>query len=84
MFSSLQKSHTIYYKLWWFAYYHVLQYKFELVNVWSKKRMPNKSSGESCVTDWRQHGVAPLWDLMALAHRFNPVDDKLPLKFARR
>ena len=22
--------------MWWFTYYHVLQYKFELVKVWSK------------------------------------------------
>ena len=63
-----------------------------LVNRWSKsddeERCLDESSWESCWTNWRQHGMALLWDTILIFYgsstRFNPVDDKLPLKFAQR
>ena len=51
--------------VWWFTYYHVLQFEFELVNMWSKsddeEDASMKAVGKCCGTNWRQHGMAPLW-----------------------
>ena len=76
--------------MWWFIHYHVLRYNFELVNVWSKSDDEEDAlmkavgkvvglTGDSMV--WHFCGI-PIQYFMATAHRFNPVDDKLPLKFA--
>ena len=44
-------------------------------------------NGESCGTNWRQHGMALLWDtislLMALTHRFNAFDDNCTAVLAK-
>ena len=44
----------------------VLQYEFELIIVWSKSDDEEdalmKAVGKCCGTNWRQHGMAPLWD----------------------
>ena len=63
--------------MWWFTYYHVLQYKFMLVNVWSKSEDEEDAlmkavgkvvglTGDSMVRRlygilWAQHTDSILW-----------------------
>ena len=52
-----------------FTYYHVVQYEFELVNMWSKSDDEEDASMKAvgkCGTNWRQHGMAPLWDTILI------------------